>query len=187
MESRYRNLLAVAAVLAALRFVLIPWLDLQAEQHDRVQVLTQRLDRAEGVVENREAIKQAVQSIEKQVADLRQRFPTNAQGSAFRLDTQQQVGASVRGAGLTLRSFEWILDGEATDAKLGYARARLQVEGEVRILANWLAIFEAQSPHVAIRELNFLARNPVTGADGFRGSVSIVADVYRRPLLGGAP
>ena len=54
--SRNQVLLIVAAGLVVIRFVIVPWLNWQSEQRDALAVMTQRLDRAIGVIENREAI-----------------------------------------------------------------------------------------------------------------------------------
>jgi hypothetical protein len=181
--TRNQLLLAVAAALAAIRFLIVPWIDWQSEQHDALAVLTQRLDRAAGVVENRVAIDKAVVDVEKKTLALRSRFPSEPDTETFRLQSQQQISAIASEFGLNVRVFEWVLDGEDASARLSHSRARVQIEGPARALAQCQAALETRMTNLAVREVLLSFRNPSTTPDE-QGALTIVVDLYRRPVAG---
>jgi len=181
--SRNQVLFAVAGALVVIRFVIVPWLDWQAEQRDALAVMTQRLDRAVGVIENRVAIDKGVIEVEKNVVGLRERFPSEPDLETFRLQSQQQVAAIATEFGLNLRVFEWVLDGEDPDARLVHSRSRVQLEGSARALAKGQANLETRLSNVAVREVILNFRNPSVGPDD-QGSLTLVMDLYRRPIAG---
>lgn len=187
--TRNQLLLSVAAALAIIRFGIMPWLEWQAEQRDALAVLTQRLDRAVGVIENRPAIDKAVVAVEKHVTALRAPFPSEVDAETFRLQSQQQISAIAAEFGLNLRTFEWMLDGEEQAARLAFARARVQLEGGNRALAKAQAALETRLVNLAVREVNLTFRNPSGGPDDQGGTLSLVVDLYRRPvaIAAGAP
>jgi hypothetical protein len=174
--------LAVAAALAAIRFLIVPWIDWQSEQHDALAVLTQRLDRAAGVVENRVAIDKAVVEVEKSVNALRTRFPAEVDVETFRLTSQQQISSISQEFGLNVRLFEWMLDGEAAGGRLQYSRARVQLEGGARALSKGQTALETRLSHLVVREANLTFRSPSGGPDDQGGNLSLVVDLYRRPV-----
>jgi hypothetical protein len=180
--TRNQLLLAVAAALATIRFLIVPWIDWQSEQHDALAVLTQRLDRAVGVVENRAAIDKAVVEVEKSVNALRTRFPAEVDVEPFRLTSQQQISSISQEFGLNVRLFEWMLDGEAAGGRLQYSRARVQLEGGARALAKGQAALETRLSHLVVREVNLAFGSPSGGPDDQGGNLSLVVDLYRRPV-----
>lgn len=182
MTSRYRTLLAFALVLAAVRFLLLPWLDQQATAVEQLGVLTQRLDRSAGVVQNREAIRTAVQEIEKSTRSARDRFPDATDIAGYRLGVQQSIGAAGAQAGVSMKAFEWVVDGEAKDARLVFSRARVQFDGGFRSLVTLQANLEAQYPNMLIRELNLSAPSMIGGPNETLASLTLVADFYSRPI-----
>ena len=183
--TRNQLLLSIAAVLGAIRFLIVPWIEWQSEQRDALTVLTQRVDRAVGVIENRAAIDKAVVDVEKNVMSLRARFPSEPDVETFRLQSQQQITAIASELGLNARVFEWVLDGDDPDARLSHSRARVQFEGSGRALAQGQAALEARMTHLAVRETILNFRNPSTGPDE-QGSLTMVMDLYRRPIAGAA-
>ena len=179
--SRLRYLLGLAIVLAAIRFLLVPWWEHQADGVERLQVLTKRLDRAEGVIENRSAIAKAVDEVEAATVTIRRRFPNAVDLQSYRLDIQQKVSASVSQSGLVIRLFEWAVDGGVKEARLQFVRARFQVEGPFRQLVATQANLETGFPNMAIRELNLVAPALIAGPDDSPAVMTVVADFYFRP------
>lgn len=181
-EARVRLLLGIALLLVALRFVAVPWIQAQGEQRQRLQVLTQRLDRSLGVVGNGAAIGAAQRRLEADAATLRARFPEAADPEDFRLESQRAVGAVATRAGATLGLFDWLLDGEAAEARLAYGRVRIRFEGPLSKVILAHAELEASMPHAAVRELAVDLREPAAGPDETRAGATLVLDLYyRRP------
>jgi hypothetical protein len=177
MGRRNAWLLGVAAVLALLRFVVLPWAHAQAEAHEQLQVLTQRLDRSVGVSQNRAAILGARKQFEAASAAARSRFPSPPSAEAFRLDTQRRIGAIVSASGLKMALFDWTLEGKLQDAGLGYGRTRFQIEGPLRDIARVHGELEGSLPFLAVREVQLNLTSAAPGLDDTRATLTIVADL----------
>ena len=180
-DPRYRPLLGVAAALAFLRFVIVPWLDAQSDARERLQVLTQRLDRSTGVVQNREAILAAAQELEAATTTARSRFPEADSVESFRLEGQRRVGGMVNAAGLKLALFDWVLDGAVEEGRLAYGRARFQVEGALRDVARLHGELEGSLPAMSVRELQLNVAGPADSLGDTRATLMVVADLFYRP------
>lgn len=187
-SARNKVLLALALSLAAVKFLLLPWIEGQAQAIERLQVLTQRLDRSAAVVQNREAIRKAVEDLEVSTRLARDRFPDAADVAGYRLSVQQAVGAAGSSAGVSVKAFEWVVDGEAKPARLAYSRARVQFEGGFSSLVRLQANLEATYPNMVVRELNLSSAGMIGAPDESLVSLTLVADFYFRPLApGGLP
>ncbi len=86
-EPRYRVVLVLALALAGLRFLVVPWLEHQGERRDALQVLTQRLDRSEGLVEARDTILKQSSTLTAAAQAARARYPVALNSDEFRLKT----------------------------------------------------------------------------------------------------
>jgi len=181
-DERYRPLLWVALALAAIKFLLLPWLDHQATAAERLAVLTQRLDRSAGVIQNRAEIERALKEVEGVAILARKRFPDATDASAFRLGAQQDVSDIGAKSGLTLKIFEWILDGQAAGAGLEYSRARIQFEGGFKNLVTAQAGLETRFPNMVIREVTLGAATMISAPDQSLATLTVIADFYFRPM-----
>lgn len=175
-----RLLVTLVAALAVLRFLVLPWVSSQDEKREQLQVLTQRLDRSEGVVQNRAAIAAARRALGARGASLRGRFPQAPGADAFRLEAQRRIGELARGAGVELKVFDWILEGEDADARLAYGRARLSLEGPLRNLVRLHGELEGSSPNAAVRDLQLMLRAPAAGPGDVAANATLVVDLYYR-------
>jgi hypothetical protein len=177
---RARVLLAAVGVLAAMRFLLVPWIAAQDERREQLQALTRRLDRSESVVHNRGAIASTRQVLEKQVDALRSRFPMPPGIDQFRLSEQRRIGDIVRQCGVTMQVFDWIVEGDQDAAKLRYGRARMTIEGTLADLIRAHGALEGSSPNAAIRELQLNLSSPADAPGGTRGTATLVVDLFFR-------
>lgn len=179
-DARVRLLVTIVAALAALRFIVVPWMSAQNEKREQLQVLTQRLDRSEGVVQNREAIAAARKALGARAESLRGRFPQAPGADAFRLDAQRRIGELARSAGVELEIFDWILEGENADAQLAYGRARLALEGPLRNVVRLHAELEGSSPNAAVRDVQLTLRAPAAGPGDIPANATMIVDLYYR-------
>jgi hypothetical protein len=175
---RTRALLIVVAVLAALRFLIVPWWQGQNEARDQLSVVTERLDRSLGLIANREPLQRALDGMRADVGSLRSRFPAAANPEQMRIEVQRSLGALAAARGGQLRSFEWQLDGTAAAAGLGYGRVRLSVEGPLRELIRLHGAIEGQLQHAFVREVNVNVTAPATAEAGVLATASLVLDVF---------
>ena len=153
MSSRVRLLLGLAATLALMRFVVVPWIDAQAGIHDRLYAATRQLDRAEAIVAAGSELQARRDALAAIVLELAARAPLATPGSEHRVQVQRELRAAVESAGLELKVFEWVLDGETETAGLIFGRVRLQLEGSLRNVAESHVSIEAGLPHVFVRDL----------------------------------
>ena len=158
MSSRARLLLAFAAVLMVIRFVVVPWIATQADMHDRLFAITRQLDRAEAIVaagSNLQSHRDALAAVTQELAA---RAPLAVPGSEHRVQVQRELRAAVESVGLQLKVFEWVLDGEPTATGLAFGRVRLQMEGALRNVAEAHVGIETGFPNVFVRDLNVSVR-----------------------------
>jgi hypothetical protein len=179
MTPRYRRLLWLAGGLAAIRFVVFPWLDLQAQWHDQLKVLTQRLDRSEALLANQSTINQALSSAREQNATLLNRFPEAGDDESFKRETQQQIAAVASELGTRVTYFDW-LEPVESNTGLGGQRARMTVEGGMRSLALLQAQLETRMPYLFVKEISYELRTPIGGAWDFPSSSTFTFDFHYR-------
>lgn len=179
-DQRNKVLLGIAAVLAVLRFGIVPWIDSQAQARERLQVLTQRLDRSVGVVQNRKAILDAQKTLRAASARAHGRFPAAPSAEAFRLDNQRRIGAIVTASGAQLALFDWLLEGRLKDTDLSYGRVRFQVDGPLRDVVRAHAELEGNLPSLVVREVQLNLSSPAAGPDEARTTMTVIGDLFFR-------
>jgi len=178
MNNRVRLLLGLAATLAVLRIVVVPWVNAQAETHEQLFAVTRQLDRAEAVVAAGSDIQVRRDALEDTVRKLAERAPVAEAGTQHRVQVQRELQALVESAGLELKSFEWVLDGRAEAAGIAYGRIRLQVEGPLRSVADAHVGIEAGFPNVFIREATVSLRRG--GGLGATANARLELDLFYR-------
>lgn len=178
MNNRVRLLLGLAATLAVVRFVVVPWVNSQADVHDRLFAVTRQLDRAEAIVEAGSELQARRAALAAIVAELAARAPLAKPGSEHRVQVQRELRAAVESAGLKLNVFEWVFDGETEAAGLSFGRLRLQLEGSLRKVAEAHVGIEAGFPHVFVREMSVSVR---AGGAARTAIATMELDLYYRP------
>ena len=153
MSSRVRLLLGLAAILAAMRFVVVPWTEAQDDMHDRPYAITRQLDRPVAIVEAGSALQARREALAAIVREPAARAPLAIPGSGRRVPTLTQVRAAVDSAGHKVKVRGWVLDGEIETAGLLFGRVRLQLEGPLRNVAEAHVGIESGLPHVFVRNL----------------------------------
>jgi hypothetical protein len=186
-EARLQRLYWIAGVLLAIRFGLLPWVDWQTERRDALQVLTKRLDRSVGVIENRSAIEKSAKDLNASLVTYRANFRQSDSVEAFKLAAQQEISGVIGQAGLRVTLFDWVVDKFDDAPPLARVRARIQLAGTVQALAGVQGRLEAQFPAFVIREVRVDTPNATNTPSTTQGTMTLVADVYFRQVSGGAP
>lgn len=176
MNKRARLMLGLAAVLAIVRFVVVPWVGSQADVHDRLFAVTRQLDRAEAIVEAGSGLQTRRDALALTVAELAARAPVAKTGSEHRVQVQRELRAVAESAGLKLTIFEWVLDGESEATGLVFGRVRLQLDGPLRNVADAHVGIEAGFPNAFVRDLSVVVRR-----GGQLSSATMELDLYYRP------
>ena len=183
MDSARRNLLlAIAGLLAALQFLVVPWFAAQSEAHQRLEVLTARLVRSEAVLQNKQAIKTAERTLTEAAAKTTDRFARFASVEAFKLESQPKIVAVAVANGLTVSSFSWLIDGKVEGSGLQFARARVQWSGNIRAIAAAHAQLETGFPNLFVRDVSIAGASggPGVNTADTTGSIAFVIDLYFR-------
>lgn len=180
-DNRVKWLLAVAAVLAAARLVVVPWAQTQTEQRQQLEVLTKRLDRSEGVVRNSEAIFAARETLRKDTGAALAIFPEAPGDDDSRLAAQRRITALAAQSGLTVTLFDWQLDGDIEEAGLAFSRASIKLDGPLDRIILFHGEFEARLPFAAMREFQLRSRSAVSGPTDDLASATLVVDLFYRP------
>lgn len=181
-DARVRWLVVVALVLAALRFVIVPWTQAQVEQRQQLEVLTKRLDRSAGVVANAQAIRGAQGKVMAAAAAARKPFPEVADRDRFRLESQRMLAAIAGRGGARVVLFDWVVDGDAAKAGLAYGRVNATLEGPLESLVSVHGQIEGEMPFAAVREVKLeLPRGGASGLNAEPATLALVMDLYYRP------
>jgi hypothetical protein len=187
-DSRVRWLVGLALVLAAVRFLVVPWTQAQVEQRQQLEVLTQRLDRSAGVVANAKSILAARGKVAAASALARKPFPEVADKEHFRLDAQRMLSGIAARGGVRVVLFDWILDGDAAKAGLAFGRVNASLEGPLDSLVSVHGQIEAEMPFAAIREVKLaIGRGGAAALGADSATMVLVMDLYYRPLAAAQP
>ncbi len=179
-DARVQWLLGIAGALAVARFVVVPWIDAQNEQRQQLEVLTKRLDRSEGVAGNSAAILAARDALVKDSAATFGVFPDANDGDP-RLAAQRRVASLATQAGLKVTLFDWLLDGEVTEAGLAYSRANVRLEGPLDKMVLLHGELEGAMPFAAVREFRVRSNSAAAGPGPDAALATLVLDLFFRP------
>lgn len=187
-DARVRTLLVLAAVLAALRFAVVPWMQQQVEQRQQLEVLTQRLDRSVAVVQNAQAMQAARGKLVEVTEAARAPFPLVDDRERFRLDMQRRLAGIAQRGGVSITLFDWVVDGEAPQAGMAYGRVNASLSGPLDSLVAVHGALEAELPFAAVREVKLeLPRSVRPGLGKDPATLALVMDLYYRPHTASAP
>ena len=154
MTDRVRMMLIVVAVLAALRFIVVPWFGSQSDMHDRLFAVTRQLDRAEAVAEAGTVLETRRDAFEAAVDALASRAPLGDPLNEYRIAVQRQLTSIAESQDLDVSLFEWVLDDMAAETGLAYGRVRVQFEGPLKRIAAGHVEIEAGLPNVFVRDID---------------------------------
>lgn len=183
-DSRIRALLVLAAVLAALRFAVVPWMQQQVEQRQQLEVLTQRLDRSVSVVQNAAAMQAARGKVVEVTEAARAPFPIVDDRDRFRLEAQRMLAGIAQRGGVSVTLFDWVVDGEATQAGMAYGRVNASLSGPLDRLVAVHGALEAEMPFAAVREVKLdVVRGAKPGLGKDPATLALVMDLYYRPQV----
>lgn len=178
MTDRVRIMLVVVAVLAALRFIVVPWFGSQADTHDRLFTVTRQLGRAEAVAAAGTDIELQRDALVESVGALAARAPSGEPLNEYRISVQRQLASVAESQGLELSLFEWVLDDVSEGTGLAYGRVRVQFEGPMRRVAAGHVEIEAGMPNVFVRGIDiFISRG---GGFSTTARATFELDVYYR-------
>ncbi len=138
-------------------------------------MLTQKLDRASWVLENRVAIEKVADQIARALQGVRSRFVESASVESFQLETQQKVNQIASSRLVRINVFEWVLDESVGDGFGHRSRARMMVMGKIGDLAAFQTEIETAFPVSSVVDASFGSSNSDTGSSG---TLSVIMDFH---------
>jgi hypothetical protein len=187
-NDRVRVLLIVAMALAAIQFLLIPWIQYRSELREEVQALTKRLDRSESVLKNKDELKASSQKLEATSGPILQFIPAPENEEAFRLVMQQSVSSMVGESGSTLSVFDWAFSGAVEGTDIRFVRARMTVIGDAPSLAKLQTLLDVRLANAVVRDWSLVAEGEVARGALSRSYFNAVIDFhYELPASGVKP
>jgi len=175
----------VVVALAAARFLLLPWAEAQVSQRARIELLTERLVRAQGVVRNKEFAVNAERDLGKRVEAELSIFPAVKDTGDFRLQFQTEIGQVAKSNGATVSLFEWLLDENVTEAKVSLGKVRLRMAGPLEKIVRAHGEIEGRISNVFVREFSLDSAAAIGWAAEEEVSANLILDVYYQPEVFG--
>ncbi|MCC5824611.1 hypothetical protein [Alkalimonas sp.] len=148
-SSKQQSLLAIAAVLALLQFVVVPKIKQQNQLQQELMQVSQQLARVQAMVASEAELQQALADLPTLQQQLASRYPQQQAGQSMgqvRLTMQQQFQQQLASHQLQLTVFDWV--GQRSDDQLGLEvnQARLVVSGRPeQLMQGYLALFSGQN------------------------------------------
>ena len=187
-DARVRWLLGLALVLVALRFAIVPWAQAQVERRQQLEVLTQRLDRSAGVVEDKAEILAAQGRLRNVSKATRAIFPEVDDKERFRLDAQRMLSGIAGRGDVKVTLFDWVVDGESAKAGLAYGRVNASLQGPLDSLVAVHGQVEGEMPFAAVREVTLeTAGSGASGLAEESATLLLVIDLFYRPVVAQVP
>lgn len=123
-------LIVILVMLAALRFLGVPFLAYQAEQITRLELTSQQLERAarllSGHIED-----EKVQELQTKLHQLEASYMPHVGTSEFRLIAQRQIQNMVADYGVQIDLFDWLTQREVIPNYLYAHQARIILQGNI--------------------------------------------------------
>jgi hypothetical protein len=105
-------------------------------------------------------------------------FPIAPTSAEYKLDAQKRINSLAVENGMTVRVLDWVLDGKVDLTGVKFARARIQMRGELRQVAHMHAALEGALPNLVVRDFRINADYPAPGADETPTNLVMTADFY---------
>jgi hypothetical protein len=147
-------LLGIILVLAGLRFIIVPWMDLQDEQKQQLETLTKRLVRSQVLVEHRAELNELKDRQDLVVNQLLRGMRTSPSTAEYQLEFQQQMQQLLESNNVNLLLFDWLSDTDLKAFNAHRARVSLRFDGAVADVVKTHLMLEQNYPGLLIRDLN---------------------------------
>lgn len=177
------RLLVLLVVLVMLRFVVVPFLDYQAETKEQLELLTQQLDKAEQLMRSKEQLQQAKKASEQQLKQLSELFYKEENSAQFRLNQQQFVQQQLHAFQTEVSFFDWLGQKQLADGQIEVHQARIILQGSFSDLMRAYTEVIAAMPTVRVSEFELVKdqgrRTKKQNAQGPKGSLTLMLEYSR--------
>lgn len=180
MSSGQRRLLLIAAVLAAIQFIVLPLLAYQTEQIESLTLVERRLGRSENLVAQLDVLQLQATKLNESAQNEFDKFPSAANATVFRLEVQDQIQRTVTAAGGQVSLFSWIAQPSASSSEMIVQQARLTIDGTFSSIATAQLDLTEKLPFVRFIDAQ-LRPSSRTAVANQAASLILIIEVAGRP------
>ncbi len=146
-----KTLIVILVVLAALRFMGVPFLDYQAQQITRLELTSQQLERASRLL-NSNIDDEKVQQLQTKLQEIENSYMVHTGTSEFRLIAQRQIQNMVGDYGVQIDLFDWLTQREVMANYLYTHQARIILQGNTENVVQAQLAMQEQIQGVKVLE-----------------------------------
>lgn len=169
-------LLGIVAVLAFVRFAVVPWHEYQQSKYQQLDAVTKRLQRSEALVEQQQRLIEMQQQQQQQLATMLTPFPKVTNPSAYRLQLQQQIQQLAEENGVAVTFFDWLSDTPMQVFSLSRGRISLRLKGLAGNIMSTHSLIEQRFPNFIVRDVKANWRNDLTPQSEIELSLLVEVD-----------
>ncbi len=171
-------LIGIILLLAALRFLIVPWMDYQDEQKQQLETLTKRLVRSEALLEFKDQLYQQKDQQDIVVGQFTDQLEQSTSVQQYQLELQQRLQQLIETRNAKMELFDWLSDSDLKAFSMHRARINLRFTGQLSDVIALHLMIEQQYPHAQILDLNTSWTGDLTKGRNLNVTMLIEAD-YR--------
>ncbi|WP_258807320.1 hypothetical protein [Pseudidiomarina sp. CB1] len=178
MSSSQQRLLVIAGLLAAIQFLVLPFIEFQNQQHDELALLQQRLTRSEQLLENSDALNKAWETVTANEAALLEAIPAASDKTMHRIAVQGEIQNIARANEITVDEFNWLTDARFVSDTVEVQRVKIRLQGSASQVAKTQVELTQKLPSIRFVDVNLTPYNTRS-----RGSAAAKEPQVRIELL----
>ena len=187
MMQNKATLLILIAILAVIRFVLIPVFENQGQQQIQLQMVSTQLGRAKLLLENEKALSDELQRARDVNEQVSEQMPRSQSVSAARLSIQQNVQTLIVSQGASVQVFDWTSQRPLAEDRMVELQARLVLQGTLLQLMNAQMELQQALPFIAIRDFELQQGTGSVRTPPYRLTLTLQARSLLVEASGGRP
>lgn len=145
--------LGLVLLLAGIKFVLLPLIQLQQDNYNELEGLSKRVQRSEALLADKDQLQQWQVTQQQQQQQLMLPFPVVDGATQYRLVLQQQLQQLAAENGVSVTFFDWLTDTPLQVFNLQRGRLSWRVEGDASQIMQLHVQLEQQFPHFILRDV----------------------------------
>lgn len=167
MTAKQRNLLLIAALLAALQFVVKPLLQWQRQTIDELSLNQARLERSELLLANADSLATHTAAATALEQKMLAQFPQAQEITLTQIQLQSAIETALRSQQTRIDEFSWLTAPEQSGGSLAVMRGKVTFSGDLAdIVSAHFALLE-QMPTIAYESMD-LRNAGRRGRGGYR-------------------
>jgi hypothetical protein len=158
---QYQLHLTLVAILLSLKFVVVPLFEWQDQQLLEIQLLNNKINRIDNVLNNRAQILEHQSALKQMLADNSNVFFKTDTSTTFQLEQQQWLENKIKQHELDVSNIGWAPQQTLEEFNLTAHLVQLNIDGKSNKVFKFLQELQAQKKYIAIQafSVNFKSQN----------------------------